>query len=193
MVDPLTFAIRLLALNGYIALSIAAIMTLFLKEVTLFFKKSFTKIHHYFAAAGLLIVTLLPIFVILEGLNTHYINSNLFIPNFSSLYNFFFYGGVVALILVYVALGAVLLRKKIMAYWRSFHALMYLALFVGVVHANLIGIDFQNLAIKLIFDGLFAAALVAFGLNRLQYYRLKMRIRKLAESKAKTNVETAKI
>lgn len=98
-----------------------------------------------------------------------------------------------ALILVYVAFGAVLLRKKIIAYWRSFHALMYLALFVGVVHANLIGVDFQNLAIKLIFDGLFTAALVAFGLNRLQHYRLKMRIRKLAESKAKTKVETAKI
>jgi hypothetical protein len=53
-VDPLTLTIRILALNGYLALSIAAIMTPFLKEVTLFFKKSFTKIHHYFAAAGLL-------------------------------------------------------------------------------------------------------------------------------------------
>ncbi len=114
-------------------------------------------------------------------------------PNFSSLYNFFFYGGVVALILVYVALGAVLLRKKIMAYWRAFHALMYLALFVGVVHANLIRVDFQNLAIKLVFDGLFGAALVAFGLKRLQYYRLKTRIKKLAASKAQTKVETAKI
>jgi len=30
--DPLSFTIRLLALNGYIALSIAAIMTPFLKK-----------------------------------------------------------------------------------------------------------------------------------------------------------------
>jgi hypothetical protein len=44
-----TVTIRLLALNGYLGLSIAAILTPFLKEVTLFFKKSFIKVHHYFA------------------------------------------------------------------------------------------------------------------------------------------------
>ena len=38
--DPMVLAIRLLALNGYVALSIAAIMTPFLKEVTLFFSKN---------------------------------------------------------------------------------------------------------------------------------------------------------
>jgi hypothetical protein len=38
-IAPLTLTIRLLALNGYIALSVAAIMTPFLKEVTLFFQK----------------------------------------------------------------------------------------------------------------------------------------------------------
>ena len=54
----LTLSLRLFALNGYIALSIAAIMTPFLKEITLFFKKSFTKVHHYFAAAGLLLISL---------------------------------------------------------------------------------------------------------------------------------------
>jgi hypothetical protein len=49
--DPLDLAIQLLALNGFLALSIAAVMTTFLKEVTLFFKKFFITIHHYFAAA----------------------------------------------------------------------------------------------------------------------------------------------
>jgi hypothetical protein len=55
---------------------------------------------------------------------------------------------------------------------------MYLALFVGVVHANLRGIDFQNIYVKIIYDELFTAALVAFGLKRWQFYRLKARSHK---------------
>ncbi len=172
--DPLTLTIRLLALNGYIALSIAAIMTPFLKEITLFFKKSFTKVHHYFAAAGLLLITLLPIAVFIQTFDP-----SIFLPNFVSLYFFFFFGGFIALIFIYVAFVAVLLRKKIVAYWRSFHMLMYLALFIGIVHANLRGTDFQNLYIQIIFDSLFVGALAAFVLKRVQFYRIRMKVRKI--------------
>ena len=111
--DPLTLTTRLLALNGYVALSIAVIMTPFLKEITLFFKKSFTKVHHYFAAAGLLLITLHPISVFIQALSP-----SVFLPNFMSLYLFFFYGGVIALMLIYVGFGAVLLRRKIVSFWR---------------------------------------------------------------------------
>ena len=172
-IDPLTFTIRLLALNGYIALSIAAMMTPFLKEITLFFKKSFVKVHHYFAAAGLLLITLHPIAVFIQTLDP-----TVFLPNFESLYFFFFFGGIIALLLIYVAFGAVLLRRKIVAYWRPFHMLMYLALFIGVVHANLQGTDFQNLYITIIYDALFAGALAAFVLKRWQFYRIKARANK---------------
>ena len=170
-IAPLTLTIRLLALNGYFALSIAAIMTPFLKEVTLFFKKSFTKVHHYFAAAGLLFITLHPIAVFAQTLDP-----TVFLPNFESLYLFFFFGGIIALVLIYVAFGASLLRKKIMSYWRPFHILMYVALFIGVVHANLRGANFQSLSIQIIYDSLFAAALAAFVLKRLQFYRIKKRV-----------------
>lgn len=176
--DPLTLTIRLLALNGYIAVSIAVIMTPFLKEITLFFKKSFVTIHHYFAAVGLLLLTLLPLTVFIQNLSFDEFNLAPFLPNFMSAYLFFFYGGVIALILIYIAFGAVLLRRKITAYWRPFHALMYLALFVGIVHANLIGIDFGNLYIKIIFDGLFGATLAAFVLKRWQFYRIKSKVKK---------------
>jgi hypothetical protein len=186
--DPLTLIIRLLALNGYIAVSIAVIMTPFLKEITLFFKKSFVTVHHDFAAAGLLLLTLLPVTVFIQGLSFDEFIAAPFVPNFMSLYLFFFYGGVVALILIYVAFGAVLLRRKITKYWRPFHALMYLALFVGIVHANLIGVDFGNLYIKIIFDGLFAAALGAFVLKRVQFIRLRARVKKVRQiAEANTN------
>ncbi len=169
----LTLTIRLFALNGYIALSIAAIMTLFLKEITLFFKKSFTKIHHYFAAAGLLLITLHPIAVLIQTLDP-----NVFLPNFESPYLFFFFGGIIALPLIYVAFAAGLARKKIVAYWRPFHMLMYLALFIGLVHANLRGTNFQNISIQIIYDVLFVGVLTAFVLKRWQFYRIKLRVRK---------------
>jgi hypothetical protein len=51
--------------------------------------------------------------------------------------------------------------------------LIYLALFVGVVHANLRGTNFQSLSIQIIYDSLFAAALAAFVLKRRQFYRIK--------------------
>ena len=131
---PFDLTIRLFALNGFLALSIAAMMSPFLKEITLFFKKSFVTVHHYFAAAGLLLITLHPISVAIQA-----VDPSILLPNFASLYSFFFYGGSIALISVYIAVGAVLFRKKAVAYWRPFHALMYVALFFGVVHANLWG------------------------------------------------------
>jgi predicted ferric reductase len=166
--NALAVTIRLLALNGYLALSIAAILTAFLKEVTLFFKKSFIKIHHYFAAAGLLLITLHPISVALL-----FMNPSILLPNFTSVSDFFFYGGSIALIAIYLAFGAVLLRRRIMTYWRYFHALMYVALFFGVVHANLWGLDFENGVIVVVYDGLFGAAIGAFVLKRWQFYRIK--------------------
>ena len=169
-IDPFDLTIRLLALNGYIALSVAAILTPFIKEVTLFFKKPFTKVHHYFAAAGLVLITLHPIAVSIQALNL-----TILLPNLGSLYLFLLYGGSVALISIYVAFGAVLLRRKINAYWRPFHALMYVALFFGVVHANLIGFDLQNIYFKVVYDALFAGVLVAFGLKRWQVHRIKAR------------------
>jgi DMSO/TMAO reductase YedYZ heme-binding membrane subunit len=172
--SPFTLTIRLLALNGYIDVAVAAIMTPFLKEITLFFKKSFTKVHHYFAVIGLLLITLHPIVVSIQALSPAVI-----LPNFGSLYLFFFTGGVIALILVYVAVGAAIVRRKIAAFWRPLHAIMYLALFIGVVHANLRGTDFPNIFFQIIYDGLFTATLVAFGLKRWQFYRIKIRKSKL--------------
>lgn len=178
--DSYDLSIRLFALNGFIALSIATIMTAFLKEITLFFKNSFTRIHHYFAATSLVLITLHPVALAIQMLNPA-----VFLPNMSSFYLFMFYGGRQALIIIYIALVAVLVRRKITAYWRPFHALMYVALFFGIVHANLSGHDFGNIIILVVFNGLFAATLIAFALKRLQFYRIKAR-KKNADSTSAT-------
>ncbi len=171
--NPVNLAVRLFALNGFIALSVATIMAAFLKEITLFFKKPFTRIHHYFAAAGLVLITLHPVTLAIQ-----YSNPTVFLPNLNSLYLFMFFGGRQALILIFIAFAAVLLRRKITRYWRWFHALMYVALFFGVVHADLSGTDFENLGIVAVFNGLFVAAVAAFAFKRWQFYRIKHKKRK---------------
>jgi predicted ferric reductase len=170
---PLVLTMRLLALNGYIALAVAAIITAFLKEITLFLKKSFTKIHHYFAIAGLVLITAHPIVVIIQTQTP-----SLLIPNTQSLFLFFYFGGSPAIILIYIALIAALLRQKITAYWRYVHALLYVALVFGVVHANLIGQDLQSIALRVVYDALFATVIAAFAIKRYQYYQLKARVKK---------------
>ncbi len=180
--DPLTLLIRLLALNGFIVVSIAAIMDSFIKELSLFLKQPFLKIHHYFAAAGLVLITLHPIMVAIQNMYPA-----ILLPNVQSVYLFFVYGGSVALIVLYVAFAGVLFRRKIAAYWRPVHMLMYIALLFGVIHANLLGQDLiGNLPIRVIYNALFAIVLFAFILKRWQFYRIKKRAKELAREKQST-------
>lgn len=165
-------SVRLLALNGFIALSIAAIMTPFLREIRSIFNKPFLQIHHSFAAVGLVLITLHPIVLSIQTLNL-----SVFLPNFSSVYSFFSAGGRQALIIIYIAVGFVLIRRKIPKYWRVMHALIYIALFFGIIHGNLLGSDFQNSVISIIYNALFVAVLAAFTIKRVQLYRLKGRIK----------------
>lgn len=175
--NALNLSVRLFALNGFIALSIAAILTAFLKEITLFLKKPFIRVHHYFAAAGLTLITLHPITLAIQMLNPA-----VFLPNVESVYLFLFYGGRQALIIVYIAFFAVLLRRKFVSYWRWFHALMYVALFFGIIHANLSGIDLiLNPIIMVALDILFATVILAFALKRWQFYRIKKRKKQAVE------------
>jgi DMSO/TMAO reductase YedYZ heme-binding membrane subunit len=164
-------SVRLFALNGFLALSIATIMTSFLREIKQFFNKPFLNMHHSFAAIGLVLITLHPITVFGQILDP-----TIFLPNFSSFSLFWELAGRQALIIIYVALAAVLLRRKISnsgKYWRGIHGLMYLALLFGIVHANLIGTDFQNTPIIIIYNTLFVVVLSAFVMKRSQQYRIR--------------------
>ncbi len=50
---------------------------------------------------------------------------------------------------------------------------MYVVLLFGIVHANLIGTDFGNLGILLIYNGLFATSLASFALKRYRMHLMK--------------------
>jgi predicted ferric reductase len=175
--DPVLGLIRIFALYGYLFVSVAVFTTPFLKEITLSFGKSFLKVHHAFAIMGVVLITLHPIFdavLVLSPL--------VFVPKTSSWIAFWAFAGSPAFALFYIAVLASVLRAKALKYWRTFHALMYVVLFFGVVHANLLGEDFQNLGITILFDSLFVTAILSFALKRYRNHKLRTRNTKKVNS-----------
>jgi len=171
-VDLTRSAVRFFGLYGFLFLSVATLVTPFLREVTQAFGRPFLKVHHGFAVLGVVFITLHPVFNAIE------FNLSVFVPNFASWMAFWRLAGRPAFILIYVAVFAVFLRAKAPKYWRAFHALMYVVLLFGIAHANLIGHDFQNLGIPLVFNALFIASLAGFVFKRYRSYQLKRRMRR---------------
>ena len=144
--DAFNFIIRFGALFGFTSMFIATMMTPFVVQLYKIFGKSFVKMHHIYSIAGLILITLHPVAFAIFRLDI-----TVFLPDFSSWYGFWSLGGRLALLLIYIAVIGALLRKKFMKNWRYIHALNYVALFLAYVHGILIGSDFQNLGILIIF------------------------------------------
>lgn len=157
---------RVLGLYGFLFLGVATLTTPFLGEVAVAFGRSFVKIHHAFSALGIVLITLHPVLNAIDRLSLA-----VFVPNFDSWEQFWMLAGRPALIIIYVALAAAFLRTKIAKYWRPLHALMYVVLLFGIVHANLIGDDFENLGIMLIFNTLFVVSIAGFFYKRVLNYK----------------------
>jgi DMSO/TMAO reductase YedYZ heme-binding membrane subunit len=174
--DPIGLAVRLFALCGYLMLTIAALMTPFLREISQAFGKPFLRIHHVFAAAGTVSVTLHPVSYAIQTFDM-----TVFVPSFASWYDFWRLAGRPALLLLYVAAVFALVRRRTLRFWRPFHAIAYIVLLFGVVHAYLSGTDFQNLAIVLLFSGLFVGVMLAFASKRYRNYQIR---RKSAKRRA---------
>jgi DMSO/TMAO reductase YedYZ heme-binding membrane subunit len=155
-------------LYGYLLLSVATMTAPFLKEVKQAFGASFTRVHHAFSILGLVFVTLHPVFNAVDSLSL-----SVFVPNFASWLTFWTFAGRPALIILYVAFFAAVLRRKVLKYWRPFHAFTYIVLLFGIVHANLLGGDFGTPSIALIFDALFSASMASFAIKRFKNYRKK--------------------
>jgi len=170
---------RLFGLYGFLLLSVATLTTPFLKEVIQAFGKPFLRIHHTFAAFGIAFITLHPVLNAIDRLSL-----SVFLPSFDSWERFWMLAGRPAFIILYIAVAAALLRRTAPKYWRFFHALTYIVLFFGIVHANLIGEDFENIGIMLIFDALFLSSLASFTYKRYKNYQLK---RKTNPTSSSTN------
>jgi predicted ferric reductase len=166
--EPVHVLVRLFGLYGFLFLSVATLMTPFLKEVAQTFGKPFLKVHHAFSILGIVFITLHPIFNAIERLSL-----SVFVPRFDSWERFWMFAGRPAFIILYIALAAAILRTKAPKYWRSFHALMYVVLLFGIVHANLIGDDFENVGIMVVFNVLFLMSIASFALKIYRNHLMK--------------------
>ncbi|MFX1303464.1 MAG: ferric reductase-like transmembrane domain-containing protein [Promethearchaeota archaeon] len=144
--DGFNFIIRFGAIFGFTSMFIATMMTPFVVRLYKIFGKPFVKIHHLFSITGLILITLHPVAFAIWKLDI-----TVFLPDFTSWYGFWSLGGRLALILIYIAVLGALLRKKIKKNWRIIHILNYVALFLAYIHGVLIGSDFQNIGIHIIF------------------------------------------
>jgi predicted ferric reductase len=168
--DSIHLLVMFFALYGYLFLAVATLTAPFLKEAAQAFGKPFLKVHHAFSILGIVFITLHPVFNAVQRLSL-----SVFVPRFDSWGTFWRLAGRPAFIILYIALFAAILRAKTPKYWRPFHALMYVVLLFGIVHANLIGGDFENLGIMIIFNALFLMSIASFALKRYKKYRARLR------------------
>ena len=168
--DFIHLLVMFFGLYGYLFLSLATLTTPFLKEITQTFGKPFLKVHHAFSILGIVFITLHPVFNAIDRLSL-----SVFVPRFDSWERFWMFAGRPAFIILYIALFAALLRTKTPKYWRPFHALIYVVLLFGIVHANLLGDDFENLGIMIIFNALFLMSIASFALKRYRNHRVRLR------------------
>ncbi|MCA1916589.1 ferric reductase-like transmembrane domain-containing protein [Methanospirillum hungatei] len=149
--------LRIAGIWGFISLSLGALLNLKKGVVKSQFGRPFIRIHHYFAISGLILVTIHPVLYAYLALDP-----GVFIPDFSSLHAFFATGGRTALILLYLAFCAGLVRMALKNRWRYIHILVYPALIIAAVHANLIGQTMTHPLIYLIINGLVLSVCCTF-------------------------------
>jgi len=144
--DIFAIIIRFGALYGYTSIFLATILSNYLREVRMIFGQPFMKIHHYFAIIGMISITAHPVVISI------YVGSLLvFIPDFSSWIAFWSLAGRPALYLAYIAVLSSIFRRSIDRYWRYLHGLMYVVLTFAFVHGYLIGTNFTNPFIVILF------------------------------------------
>ena len=152
----LNFFVRFFALTGFYFLAISVLLTPFVREVYQIFGKPFQSLHHIFGALGLAGATIHPVVFAIQVSDI-----SVFLPDVSGWRVFWELAGRPAFFVIYIAVLGAFLRRKIEEYWRSVHSLMYLALVFIFFHGYLIGTDFKNLGILIIFTLLFAACMAA--------------------------------
>jgi len=175
--DAFDFFIRLGALFGFTAMFIATTMSPFMVQLYKIFGKPFIKLHHIFSIFGLIMITLHPVMFAISKMDI-----TVFIPDVSSWISFWELAGRPAFFIIYIAALAAILRKSIQKYWRVFHVLNYIALLFAYIHGVLIGTDFQNFGILILFSAMLIISISSFALKRYQTYSRKQRLKKKAKN-----------
>jgi DMSO/TMAO reductase YedYZ heme-binding membrane subunit len=153
--------IRGTALLGYLALFLATLSSIYMRQMFQFFGRPFIKVHHTLSVSGLILVTLHPLGVAIASSSWR-----AFLPKFDSLTVFLKLGGRPAWYLIGAAALAAVWRKSIGQNWRWIHALNYVAFLLGTIHAIMIGTDFVSPVMRVIAGAMGAIVVGAFVQKR---------------------------
>ena len=163
--DPLTASIegviRVAAVSGYLTIFVATLSSNCMRELTRFFGRGFVRVHHVASITALVVLLVHASIVAWRAGSV-----NVFVPLASPAQAFFRQGGRPALWLILIAAAVALLRKKIGKQWKTIHRLNYLAFLLGTIHAQMIGRNFQHLAVRFVSAAMAAGVVVVFVLKR---------------------------
>lgn len=155
--------LRLTALLGAFFLLLASIASAFVKETFRLMHRPFLRVHHTLAASGLVLITLHPILFAWQSQSLA-----IFVPVLSPWNDFLVWGGRVALPLIYVAVIAAMLGKRVPRYWRPWHWLIYPAVLLGGIHAQRLGRDLRNPVLAIGLGIMLGLTLATFIYKRLR-------------------------
>lgn len=147
--DLYQLGIRVTALVGFASLFVSVVMSGFFEEFKEDGKKDLL-FHHLFAVLGIVLITLHPVL-----LAVYKSDISVFLPKFDSWIVFWELAGRPALVILYMGFVGGFLLKAYKKSWRGLHMVVYIGLFFGLVHGYLIGTDFQNPFVTLIFALMF--------------------------------------
>jgi len=161
--DILNSSIRLSGLIGFLSLSLGVIMNLLKKEIKSILGQPFITIHHVFVLSGLVLITIHPLLIAIS-----FADFSVFIPDTSSAYVFLMNGGRFAILLIYLGFFAAVFRSVLRGRWVLIHRIIYLALILGIIHANLLGEDLYYPLIQILLDAL-AGIVIITGIIKLRF------------------------
>jgi len=170
--DPLSAsiegAIRMGAVLGYLTVFLAALSSNYMRELTRFFGRAFVRVHHVASLTALVALLVHAATVVWRAGSVSVV-----VPLLSSARAFFSQGGRPALWLILIAAAVALLRKKIGTQWKMIHRLNYLAFLLGTIHAQMLGRNFQHLAVRIVSAAMAAGVVAVFVLKRRTQARRK--------------------
>lgn len=174
--SPLTRAIRSAGLLGYYSVFLAIVISEYKVQLKERLGKPFLWVHHVFAVAGLILLTVHPISVAIRAASPA-----VFVPIFISWRIFLTNGGRVAFYLLGAASLIGLLRKQIGKGWKLIHYYInYAAFALGTIHALLLGEDTGLLIVRIVHITLAAIIVYVFIDRRI----IKARQKRLAAKRA---------
>ena len=153
--------IRVTGLVGFASLFASVIFSDFFIEIDECGKKKLLY-HHLFSIIGIILITLHPILLAIDKADF-----SIFFPKFDSWVVFWELAGRPSLILIYIGFVSGVLIRLYKKSYKMVHVIVYIALFFGLVHGYLIGTDFHNPFVTIVFVLLFLISMYIFIDKRL--------------------------